>query len=362
MAIDPIFQQIDVRDGYALTRMLEIRKAENQFYNVAFAPLKQHRSRKVRLFVKRYNGSGMSDFRSVNANTPIMPNQGNVQEIKLDLVNLAELAVLDESDVLALGSPDQERMYTGLETILETGERLKMRNINRSIWMAWQAAKDSLVITYPDGGAITVTWDLAGAAANSWFTSSHVVTPTTDWNHQDADGDYDATIIDDIETWADILAIDGNVTEAEIKMHINTRTWRIIQENKWLRNQFSTDTPRDIRPRKSEAAEALGIGEIVIVDDAYYSESTGARTKYLLDGEAIITGPYTAKDGNPIAEMLDGPVVKAVNGQLVVESNPGMQAEMWVKEEPPQQFIRLQSARMPVLNHPESFIYATLWS
>ena len=362
MAIDQNLQLFDIRDSYTLTRMIERRKPEQTIYQVPFAPMRPHNSRQVRLFIKRYNGSGLSQFRAANANTPIMPNTGSAQEQKIDLVNLAELAPVREDELLDLNSVDSRVRYSAIQTVLERTERLRLRNVNRTIWMAWQAVKDELVITYPDGGSITVDWDLDKTGYNSWFTATHLPSASTDWNHQDASGNYDATIITDIETWADTLAIDGGVIEEQIIMHVNSRTWRIIQENQWLRNQFSTDSPRDIRPKRSEAAEALSIGAVNIVDSYYWDEDSNVRYKHLDDGKALFTGPYIAPDGAPIVEMLDGPIVKVQNGMAMVDNNPGLQAEMWAREDPPQQFVRVQSARMPILNHPEMILYATLWS
>jgi len=363
MAIDPnTIQPFDFRDSRLLTREITRKKSEQMTYNVAWAPMRQVKSRNVRLHITRWNGSGLAQFRSVNANTPIMPDEGTVQEQFIELVNLAELTPMTEDEILFLDSPDGRVRGRVLKDALQRTQRLRQRNINRSIWMAWQSVQDQLVIAYEDGGYLTVTWDLAGATYNSWFTSSHLPTASTEWNHTDADGDYDALIKDDMETWADILAIDGGVVEEEIIMHVNTRTWRIVQENKWLRSKLSADRPRDIRPKRSEAAEALGIGKIEIVDSYWWDEDENVRYKHLDDGKALFTGPYIAQDGAPIVEMLDGPVVTVSGGRARVTNNAGLRAETWAREDPPMEFIRVQSARMAVLNHPEQILFATLWS
>lgn len=363
MAIDPTISNFDVRDPYQLTYAIQRMKNEDMEYNVPFAPMRPVRTRQVKLHISRYNGAGLSPFRAVNANTPVMPDTGFVEEQLIDLVNLAELSPLKEDELLYLESVDPMVRSRSIRNVVDRTIKLRQRNTNRSIWMAWKAVQDALVITYDGSVSITVSWDLAGASWNDWFTSSHLPTATTDWNAKNADGQYSTVIVDQLETWKDILAIDGGVVEEQIKMHVNSRTWRVIRENQWLKNQVSQYQPRDVRVTKSEAANALGIGEIVVMDPVWFDADSNTRYKHLDDGKALFTGPYISPaDSAPIASMLDGPVVKVMNGRARVENNPGLQAEIWAQEDPPAENIRVQSARMVVLNHPEELMFATLWS
>ena len=62
-------------------------------------------------------------------------------------------------------------------------------------------------------------------------------------------------------------------------------------------------------------------------------------------------------DGVRIAETYDCPVVRYVDGRLVVARNPGMSAEIMVDALKKQEFMRVSTSRMVHLVFPECFIY-----
>jgi hypothetical protein len=249
---------------------------------------------------------------------------------------------------------------------VKLGTQLRQRNIQRTKWMAYMAARDELTITYADGGAVTIDFDLDGDSINTDFTGSHKPTYADigdgyAWNHTDDSGDYDADIIEALYQWTKLIEDDLGINSGDCIMHLNKSTWRYVKKNKGIKAQLSATNPRIITPRMPEVVEILEIADIKIVNDYYKEESDDVtKYRYIPDGYVLITGPYTV-NGVPIMEMYDGPVVMAQNGRLVVNRNPGAVAEIYFFEEQKAQNIRVSTARMPMLNYPAAFVYAQVY-
>jgi hypothetical protein len=112
----------------------------------------------------------------------------------------------------------------------------------------------------------------------------------------------------------------------------------------------------------AEAADVLDIAEIRVVNGYYLGDDTSRTKNYFLgDGQILLTAPYMV-GGVPLAEMYDGLVARVQNGQIAVAPNPGMIAEIYVNEEQVAENIRVQTARMPVLNYPAGFLYTVVYS
>jgi len=60
--------------------------------------------------------------------------------------------------------------------------------------------------------------------------------------------------------------------------------------------------------------------------------------------------------------MLDGPVARVQGEKIVVSNNPGMRAEMYISKEQVAENVRVQTARLPVINYPAAFLTATVGS
>lgn len=355
---------LDVKRTHVLTETLNKRVDETKNYDVPFAPIVGFNGRRVKVRVRDMTGSGLAAFKTDDGSTPVVPAGGSMQELYFELVTIAEKDVINSSDLLALQSPDERYAMGAVRNIMEKAERLRMRNINRSRWMAWAAAKDELVIEYPNGAQIKVDWDFEGSTFNSHFSGSHKPTAEVAWNHQDSDGAYDADIVGDIETWTDLISDDLGVDRSECILHINGKTWRKVRRNSYLMKEDSPNLPqpRTAPLKMEEAASILDVARIEIIND-YYLDDTGARTKhrFLADGKALLTAPYTVK-GKPIMELKDGLVVMADDRDGVrIARNPGMRAEIYTSKEQVAQNVRVQTARLPIVNYPAAFVYATLW-
>ncbi len=354
--IDAYLSPVDIRDAHILTRTVERSISEEQLYNVPFAPLSPTRSRKIKLRVRHIDGAGLASFRADNADTPIVSGAGDLTELYMELFLISEKDVLKESDLVQLRSADELPARTAAEDVLRKAVRLRRRNINRTKWMAWQAAKDNLTVTYSSGATIAVDYDLDGDAQNHWFTTSHQPTTSVAWSTTAS-----ADVIEDVYNWSKIIADDLGVDQSEVIMYCRTAVWRYMRKNAGIRGELSSTDPRVITPRREEIIEILGIGEIRINNEFYVTSDNGVDTRnYYLDaGHVLFTGPDRV-NGTPIMEMNDGPVARVVNGEIVVAENPGALAETYINIEKVQENIRVSTARLPQMNYPAAFVYADI--
>lgn len=358
----------DVRKMHVLTRIIDRKVPETSVYDVGFMPIRNFNGRKVKLTVKEFAGAGLAAFKADNASTPIITGQGTVQDLYMELLLIAEKTVLNASDLIELASPDNAVAAGAARTVVDLGVLLRRRNINRTRWMAWQAAKDALTITYPSGATITIDNDLDGDAQNSWFSSSHLPTPAADWNVTDANDRYNTDIITDVYTWTKLIGDDLGVAPSECILHMNGETWRIVRRNKWLLEELGagssagSDVDRRRPAKTDEAADVLDVAGIEVVN-GFYLEDDGTRTKnyFLSEGQLMITSPYVV-NSVPISEMYDGLVARVQGNQITVAPNPGMVAEIYINEEQVAENMRVQTARMAILNLPAAFVYVVTYT
>jgi len=357
----------DVRKLHVLTRIVDRKIPETSVYDVGFMPIKSFNGRKVKLTVKEVQGAGLAAFKADNGNTPIVSGQGEVQELYTELLTIGEKVVLNATDMINLASPDNAVAAGAMQTVVDQAATLRRRNINRTRWMAWQAAKDALTITYPSGATIAISNDFAGAAQNDYFSGSHLPTAGTAWNATDANDRYSTDVITDVYNWTKLIADDLGTDQAQCIMHINSDTWRILRRNKYILEELGaspggSDVDRRRPAKLEEVADVLDIAEVK-VESGFYLSADMTRTKnyFLTAGQVLFTSPYKV-NGQPIAEMYDGLVATVRNGKINVATNPGMQAEIYVSAEQVAENVRVQTARMPVINYPAAFVYATVWS
>lgn len=355
--LDEYLHPRDIRDSHVLTRIIEKRVQESEVYNVPFAPFFTTTHRKVKLKVREFDPAGLASFKADNANTPVVGGGGEVREIYLEMAAIAEKHVLKATDIIALESPDPAVAEGAARDILKLGQQLRIRNMQRTKWMAWKAAQDLLVITYPNGVSIQIDYDLDGNGDNSDFSGSHKPTASVAWNHQDGDV-YDADVPENVYDWTKLIADDLGVDPSECILHINAADWRYVKKNKHVRGELSSTQPRIITPILTEVAAILGVAAIKLVND-FWKDTDGTKYKFLPDGAVLITAPYEV-NGTPIMEMYDGPVVRVVGDDLVVAPNPGALSEIYINKEQITKNIRVQTARLPVMNYPAAFVWADI--
>jgi len=352
---DYYLSPVDIKDAHVLTRVVERRINESEIYDVPFAPLSTTMSRRIKLRVRHIDGAGLASFKADNADTPVVSGSGDQTELFMELFLIAEKDILKASDMINLHSPDEAIARSAAEDLLRKALRLRRRNVNRTKWMAWEAAKDNLSVAYLNGTTIAVNYDLDGDEQNSWFTSTHQPTAAAAWSAADTD------VIEDVYNWSKLIADDLGVDQSEIAMYCRTGVWRYLKKNTGIKNELSGTDPRVITPKMSEVVEILGIGEIRIENGFYITSADQVDTRnYFLDtGHVLFTGPDTVA-GVPIMEMKDGPVARVVNGQIVVAENPGALAETYINAEAVTENVRVQTSRLPQMNYPAAFVYADI--
>ena len=350
---DQSLSPIDIKDSHVLTRAVERTVEEESIYNVAFAPLTTTTARKIKLRIKNVNGSGLAAFKADNADTPVVSGSGGLVEQFMELFLISEKDILKESDLIALASPDPLIAKSAAQEVLDKAGRLRRRNINRTKWMAWEAAKDNLTIAYPDGTEIAVGYDLAGALHNDWFTTSHLPTAGASWATAATD------VIEDFFTYTKIISDDLGIDQSQCIAYMRTSLFRYLQKNTGVKAQLSTQNPRIITPTKAEMITILGIADIRIMNEFYVAANAETKNYYLGESNMLLTGPDTV-NGAPLMEMKDGPVVRYANGQLVVGSNPGALSEVYINAEQKTENVRVSTARLPQMNYPAAFVYATV--
>jgi hypothetical protein len=356
----------DVKKSHVLTRMIEKQVEEPAVYNVPFAPLYGTMQRKVKVMVREFDPAGLAQFHADNANTPVVKGGGEVEERYMELVEISEKHVLKASDLIALESPDPSVAEGAARDVVKLGAQLQQRNIQRTKWMAYMAARDALSIEYPDGASISIDFDLDGDTINTDFSGSHQPTYADigdgyAWDNTDDDGNYNADAIEALYTWTKLIEDDLGVQSGECILHLNKATWRYLKKNEGIKGELSAQNPRIVTPRLAEVVEILEIAEIRVVNDFYKVETDDTtKYRYVPDGYVLLTAPYVV-NGTPIMEMYDGPVVRLVGEDLVVERNPGMVADIYANKEQRAKNIRLSTARMPVMNYPAGFVYAQVY-
>lgn len=352
---DEYLHPSDIKRSHVLTRLIEKKVEEPAIYDVPFAPIFATMQRKVKITTREFDPAGLAQFHADNANTPIVKGGGTIEDRYLELAAISEKHVLSASDLIALESPDLSVAEGAARDIVKLGAQLRQRNIQRTKWMAWMAARDALTITYPDGGAITVDYDLDGDGDNADFSGSHLPTAAAGWNLAATD------ILEDVYTWTKLIEDDLGVDSGECTMHLNKATWRYLKKNTGIKAELSADNPRIITPKMPEIVEILEIAQIKIVNDFYKLEADSTtKYRYVPDGYVLFTAPYVV-NGVPIMEMYDGPVVQVKGDDLVVARNPGAQVDIYISKEQKAKNIRVSTARFPVMNYPAAFVYANVY-
>lgn len=354
----------DIKDSYILTRVLNEKQAETDVYDVPFAPLYPFNGRKVKLVVKMHEGAGLAPFKADNAGTPVVPASGRLQELYIDLALIAEKDTLEASTLIDLESMDDRVARLAAEDVLEKAMRLQQRNVNRTRWMAYSAVKDSLTIAYGDV-SLSVDFDLNGDGMNSdRFSSSHLPTQSSGLGGTAWTDTANADIIGDVYTCAKLIGDDLGIDETDVVMHVNSTTYRYIWQNTDIQGYLSNANPRVTKPRREDMATILEIADIVVDNSFYFTAGdvgSSSKTKFIPNGYALFMPRGYEYKGTPIMEMYDGLVARVINGEIQVARNPGMIAEMYVNEEQVAQNVRVQTARMPVINHPAGIVYAKVY-
>lgn len=353
-----VFEPRSIEDSHTLTMLIRKGVHEDTTLAEKIMPLRSTSKRRIKIKTREFDPSALGQFKATNANTPIRTGGGTVETTYQELVDLEEKEVLSQQDILDLASIDDRVQLEAARNVAEVVMELRQRNRQLTNWMRWKALQDELTITYHDGTAIAIDFDLNNTDAR--MKTNHVkdVHSSAPWNNAASD------IIGTMQTWLDELSNDAGVNGASLI--VNQATWRHMQKNTVIKGFLSESYGAlkipslkavasmfwDIDPDNPENGQ-------ILVEDKFYRDAADARQYFVPDGYALLTTPWVV-DNEPIAVMFDGPVVKVQGNDLVVSNNPGAEAEMYIDAEAKRKNIRVATARMPWMRR-ECFIWARVY-
>jgi hypothetical protein len=337
------------------------------------APLMPCYDRTIKREIAEVAAFGIGQFRAPDASPKIfVPKLAFTQEVS-SLLLLDEMVEMKEDLWLRMTSQDDSiRARAGVDLVTQ-GRILQMRNERLTEVMRWTMFKgNSLIVNYDTTGLGGFQGANATQQAGiTWpYMSGHKVTSAIPWTDR-----VNSTPVDDIRSWQQIVANDIGVYASRI--HMNSITFAALQRSNQARG-YLTPTDRNVYlPTASDIETLLWGGGAhidetdarlappprIIVSDAGYRDETqgyqrgmGAVTKYLLNGEVLLTVEYV-HEGERIADVADGMVALSVafNELKWVQ---GPQSEIIIDHGAKTHFFRQASARFPRLRRPEGFAYA----
>jgi hypothetical protein len=342
-----------------LTQLVN-RPVESRFEGIStlgeqIAPLLSVQSREVSISSREVLAFGQGQFRSPNATPPLVELDAQTTESKMELVLLDEMRRIDEETWLNLNSSDERIRSAAGVSLVETGQILAVRNRRLTESLRWDAFSGEATITYNAGkdSEATLTIDYGIPAAN-------VISAGTDWSDHE-----NSTPIADLKTWLKLPTYQVGVAGRNV--HLSSEAYDHMIESAEITG-YLTGSDRGLRiPTKADVQNLLPDGtNIVIEDGGYRNEDQGANrnksalTRYLPVAKVLITTDYTI-DGEPIADMPDG-LVTVANSYNTTSIIQGAAAEVKLDQMSLTHFMRYASARIPRINHPGAFVWATVGS
>lgn len=318
------------------------------------APFKTINSRTAKIRTYEVKPFGKGQFKAPDATPALYKPDQTWSETVMELVLLEEMERISSEDWIKLNSADENvRRGAGVD-LVDRARILQIRNERLTEWMRWQAFAGSLTVTYPSGSSLVIDYGLA---------ATHKPTATNLWSDL-TNGDP----IADLQTWSQLLANDSGFWGT--KVHMTAKTFDYIIRNSKVAAALIFNAPATYvkRPTRTNILELLNSWavnmDIVIYDDGF--RDTGATgpagpttlTKYLPDGKVLMTTDYTIYGVN-IADTLDGQVV-VMDGYNSMAIRTGSQSEVIIDPMSKNTYFRVASARIPRINMPECFLYATV--
>lgn len=354
-----VYDPRSIEEAYVLTGIIRKGAAqETATLAEQLAPLDPVFTRKVKVKLRDTDPAGLGQFKAINAATPIRTGGGEIETHYIELVDLEEKEVISAADLRDLYSADKQNQQWAVRGIVDMTKELARRNRNLTNWMRWQMFKDALTITYADGGAITLDFDMDNTDGRLYATHLPDVSGSAPWSTAGSD------VIGTVRGWTDTIGRDCGIDANTLVM--NKTTWRYLQQNsalaaylsesygpvKWLSSRTVAQIVWDLDPDNKEDGR-------IVIENGYYENEAGTRYYWLPDGYVLLTSPAVV-DGSPIAKVFDGPVVTVSGNDLVVGNNPGLVADMYTNAEQKTKNVRVATSRMPWMRR-ECFMFCKVY-
>jgi hypothetical protein len=338
-----VLTQRELFQPETLTDLVMLRATDEVDYDIDFLAAMQQTDRtRVKMNVRAGTYSRIGQFRADNANTPISTPPGiHAESIEMPIPLLSEKEIMREDLLRLLNSVDEGLATEAMDEILDQGARLKTQNTNLTKLMVWRAAQDILTITY--NAAVPLDIDYGLENADLGMSASHLpdVSGTAPWANPATD------LVSHVDAWSLLINNDAGMAQSDLTMIISTPILRNMQANtKMMALAGSAADPR--RPTLQQLADFFGIKEIIVYD-RLYKDMAGVTQRYFPITKVILKvdniGPV------PTIQLFDGPVVRfdSATGTLVTGNNAGALVDTWASPDPPQQNIRVTTARMPIV-------------
>jgi len=352
-----VFQQAAITD-LVRRNLLTVLETVPDFGD-QIAPLVPCYDRTIKREIAEVASFGIGQFRAPDASPRIyIPKLTFTQEV-VSLLLLDEMTPITEDLWLRMTSPTPAIKARAGVDLVTNGRILQLRNERLTEVMRWAMFKGNPLVVNYDSGSATITWP---------YLASHKPSATVPWTDH-----INSTPIDDLRAWQQIVANDVGIFAS--KIHMNSITFAYLQRSNQARGYLTQTDRNAFLPTVDDITNLLwggtgsptnnqGVGAApppqIIVSDAGYRDETqtynrgmGALTKYLQNGEVLLTTEYV-HEGERIADVADGMVALSASfNELVWKQGP--QSEIVIDHGSKTQFYRQASARFPRMRRPEAF-------
>jgi hypothetical protein len=314
----------------------------------SIAPLHTIQARSAKMQIGEIKPFGKGQFKAPDATPPLFKPKTAWSEQLVELVLQEEMERISGEEWLNLNSPDDRiRRSEGVQ-LVDKGRILQLRNERLTEWMRWQAFSGVLQVTYPDSPAQVIDYG---------FLSGHKPTAGslwTDFTNSDP--------VADLTTWSELIGADSGYPG--LVAHMTSKTWQNVVKNLKVKALLTGNDRSLLIPNVGDFQALLPEGFSVVLYDGGYRDvgasgfGEAALTRYLPHNKVLLTTPYTV-GGERIAETLDGQVLVS-DSYNSVSIRQGFQSEVILDHMSKNHFLRAATARIPRINHPECFLYATV--
>jgi hypothetical protein len=332
----------DIFKPEVLTDLVEEEANEEVTYDLNdWAPIVPVTKRRVELNVRQGAPVGIGQFRADNALTPLFAPATRLQKLEIELPLLSEKQVIREDKLDLLNSPDTRVAREVANELIDDGVQLRERNINLTRFMLWMAAATGVVpIVYPSGAEITIDYDLTNTIDPTMSASHLVDVSATPWSNPAAN------IIGHVRAWKKLISDDSGKQAAE--MRVSSQVWEWMQDNEGIQKRVGTVAAPVTPDDPAQVAKVLGLQKLTVYDELY-KDRADVTQRFLADNRVVLTTAFNRRQ--PALRVFDGPVARynPSTQRVNVARNPGAVAEIWASADPVQEFVRVTTARVPMI-------------